>query len=126
MFAVFCARGLAAPCSRAWSWSGRRWLSLFAGGELLFAWFRRSSAARSLASRASSSLVWVVTASFLRGSQSALQGGEGARGKGLLFKHSLVEVLNAAVQVEQAVELRHEVARYGAAGEVRIGRRELC
>ena len=68
------ARGLAAPCDRAASCS--RWVSFLAGGELLFAWLRRSSAALSLASRASSSLVWVVTACFLRACQPAPISGE--------------------------------------------------
>jgi len=43
----------------------------------------------------------------------------------LLFMHCPVEVLDAAVQLEQAVKLGHEVARYGAAGMIRIGG-ELC
>jgi hypothetical protein len=75
MFCVFCARGLAAPCNRALSCS--RAVSFFAGGELLLAWFRRSSAALSLASSASSSLVCVVTACFLRACQPAPSSGEG-------------------------------------------------
>lgn len=98
-------------------------MPLLAGGELPFAWLRRSSAARSLASRASSSLVWVLTAAFLGGGQWAASDGE--REEGLLFVHCPVEVLDAAVQLEQAVELGHEVARYGAAGMIRIGG-ELC
>jgi hypothetical protein len=35
--------------------------------------------------------------------------------------HCPIEILDAAVELEQAVELRHEVARYGAAGMIRIG-----
>ena len=87
MFWVFWARGL----------------SRFAGGELLFAWFRRSSAALSLASRASSSLVWVVTACFLRACQPAPSSGQD--GESVLLKDSLIQVLETAVQVEEAVEL---------------------
>jgi len=87
MFPDFCASGLE-PCSSwALSWSEkeastgvRRWLSLRAGGELLFAWFSRSSAARSLASRASSSLVCVVTAYFLGACQSTARGEMDAQG----------------------------------------------
>jgi hypothetical protein len=105
---VFCAKGLVAPCDRDLSCS--RWSSFLAGGELLFAWFRRSSAALSLASSASSSLVCVLTACFLRACQSGPRRGE--YGRSLLFEHRLVQVLQPAVEVEQAVEFRHEVARY--------------
>ena len=101
MFWDFEARGLAAPCDRAASCS--RWVSFLAGGELLFAWLRRSSAALSLASRASSSLVCVVTACFLRACQPAPSSGQD--GESVLLKDSLIQVLETAVQVEEAVEL---------------------
>lgn len=58
-----------------------------------------------------------------RGSVGCLRWRE--RKEGLLFMHCPVEVLDAAIQLEQAVELGHEVARYGAAGMIRIGG-ELC
>lgn len=81
--------------------------------------------ARSLASRASSSLVWVLTAAFLGGVSGLLTAVGGQVGvffwEGLLFVHCPVEVFNAAVQLEKAVELRHEVLCYGAAAMVRIG-----
>jgi hypothetical protein len=76
VFAVLCTKGLVGAWMRALSWSGktpsrglRRWLSFRRGGESFFACLSRSSAARSLASRASSSCVCVVTACFLAGRQ---------------------------------------------------------
>jgi hypothetical protein len=115
--AVFWALG---PSARAGSWAGkapsrglRRWLSFRRGGEEPLACFSRSSAARSRASRASSSCVCVVTACFLGGSARCSM--HDRRAGRLLLVHVLVEGVEVAVELEQAVELRHEVLRDGPA-----------
>jgi hypothetical protein len=92
----------------------RSWAS-FRGGELPFAWFSRSSASRSLFWSASSSCACVVTACFLDSSQHAYTG-EGSSGRqGVLFVDGLVEGLEVGVEVEESIELGHEVAGQGAA-----------
>ena len=113
----FVAREAVFSCGRRAPWAGgnvlsmgvRRWLSLRRGGEDR-ACFRRSSVSRSLASRASSSWAWVETACFL-----AESAGARARLVGLhaLLVHLLVQDVDAAVEPEQVVELRHEVAGDG-------------
>jgi hypothetical protein len=129
MFAVFCARGLAAPnravsCSENVPWRGVLvWLSFLRGGELpSFAWLSRSSVARSLASRASSSCVCVVTACFLFPVSRALAHREDGD---ILLKDSLVQHIKTSVQLEQTVELRHEGLGYCPADRGQ-NVRELC
>lgn len=111
MFDVFCARGLSGICGCDSACCAFCWLSVLEGGELPLAWLRRSSVARSLASRASSSLAWVLTAAFLGGGQCAVDGSGrvGGAWEGVLFMDCPVEVFDAAVQLEETVELRHEV-----------------
>ena len=64
----------------------RRWLSFRRGGVLPFAWLKRSSAARSLACRASSSWVWVLTACFLAETQQRGFCGQGDAARELTFR----------------------------------------
>jgi hypothetical protein len=89
---------------------------------LVLACFSRSSVARSLASRASSSWVCVETACFLApGSARALAGFEGdSRAEALLFVEVFVETVEVSVQLEEVVELRHEVLCDGPASWVRM------
>lgn len=88
------------------------WLSFRRDGELPFAWFSRSSASRSLFCNASSSCACVVTACFLACYQ--LESGT-ENLKDALLVYSLIQCLETAVEVEQRVELVHEVAGNGAA-----------
>lgn len=118
-WAFRCASGLAGPLTRALSWVGktpsrglRRLLSLRRGGELVFACFSLSSASRSLRSRASSSWVCVETACFLCRVRS--RAGYG-RHRDILLVNVLVKIIEVAVELEQTVELGHEVARDSAA-----------
>lgn len=94
-------------------------VSLRLGGELPVAWLRRSSASRSLLCRASSSCACVFTACFLERASA------GARvetvGKNVLLVDGLVQVVEAAVEIEQGVELVHEVTGNGAAAVRRHG-----
>lgn len=87
-------------------------VSFFCGGELPVAWFRRSSASRNLLCKASSSCACVLTACFLEGCQREYSA---TVGKNSLLVDGLVQVVEATVEVEQCVELVHEVAGNGAA-----------
>jgi hypothetical protein len=104
--AFLCDDELVRPCNRVTSWPEEP--SVRRGGEPLFAWFNRFSVSRSRASRASSSCVCEVTACFLY-EVSACSGG---RVRVVLLVDGLVERVEVAVQLEQAVELGHEVDGY--------------
>jgi hypothetical protein len=98
----------------------RRWLSLRLGGESPVAWLRRSSASRSRLCRASSSCACVLTACFLAGCQLRLFRTEC---QDRLLVHGLIQCVEAAVEIEEGIELGHEVAGNGTGSVRGSGRR---